>query len=258
MGANVFMMSDEFVNPPIFPIFSAAEAHTPRYRLAHAPLMQETLFPTSHKLLSPVHVQPVVDKYIALTYQYLEERENQYNGLNVPLRDFIVPLTFDASGHAFFGKDCPISDLFKPFKLFDNNFHLFLAGVPKMFMKGPVDALEELVTIIEERYLSKPDALDDASDMIKEYGRIIREGGFVSRPSFTHTTCSHADGPLSRTPEMPLGSSPLSSGPSKRIHRSQHTGLSRSTFNDRMVSNHWSPRLTRLSRAGTPRTHPFL
>ena len=143
--------------------------------------MQETLFPMNHKLLSPAYVQPIVDKYIVLTYQYLEERANQYNGLNVALRDFIVPLTFDASGHAFFGKDCPVHDLFKPFKLFDDSFHLLLAGVPRMFVKGPVNALDELTTIIEERYLSKPGALDDAFDVIKEYERMIKESGFVSR-----------------------------------------------------------------------------
>ena len=147
--------------------------------------MQQTLFPMNHKLLSPKYVQPVVDKYIALTYQNLEERANQYNGLNVALRDFIVPLTFNASGHAFFGKDCPVNDLFEPFKLFDDNFHLLLAGVPKMFMKGPVRAFDELAIVIEERYLSRPDALDDASDLIKEYERILKEGGFVSRPPRT-------------------------------------------------------------------------
>lgn len=144
--------------------------------------MQETLFPTGHKLLSPKYVQPAVDKFIALTYQYLEERANQYDGLNIALRDFIVPLTFDGSGHAFFGKDCPVHDLFEPFKLFDDSFHLLLAGVPKMFMKGPVSALDELTTIVEEKYLSKPGAVDDASHLIKEYERIIKEGGFVSRP----------------------------------------------------------------------------
>jgi len=145
--------------------------------------MQETLFPMNHKLLSPKYVQPVVDKYTALTYQHLEERANQYNGLNVALRDFIVPLTFEASGQAFFGKHCPTKELFKPFKLFDDNFHLLLAGVPKMLMKGPVNALEELARVVEEQYLSKPNALDDASDVIKEYERIVTEGGFVSRLS---------------------------------------------------------------------------
>lgn len=145
-------------------------------------MMQETMFPASQKLLSPKYVQPVVDKYIAILARYLEERENQYNGLNISLRDFIVPLTFDASGHAFFGKACPVEDLFKPFRLFDNNFHLLLAGVPKMFMKGPVKALDELSTIIEEKYFSKPDALDDASEVVKAYYQITTDHGFVSRP----------------------------------------------------------------------------
>jgi hypothetical protein len=145
--------------------------------------MRETLFPTIHKFLSPVYVQPIVEKFIILTYQYLEERTNQYNGLNVALRDFIVPLTFDASGHAFLGKDCPVHDLFKPFKLFDDNLHLLLAGVPRIFMKGPVNALDELATIIEERYLSKPSALDDAFGVIEECERIAKESGFVSQSS---------------------------------------------------------------------------
>ena len=95
--------------------------------------------------------------------------------------DFIILLTFNASGHAFFGKDCPIDHMFEPFKLFDDNVHLILAGVPKVFMKGPVNALDEIATIIEERYLSKPGALYDASDPIKEYERLAKDGGLVSR-----------------------------------------------------------------------------
>ena len=144
--------------------------------------MQETMFPMSHKLLSPKHVQPVVDEYITLTHRYLEERANQYNGLNITLKDFIVPLTFEASAHAFFGEACPVGDLLEPFKVYDNSFHLFLAGVPKVFMNGPVKALHRLATIIDEGYLSKPEALDDASDMIKAYDRITRDDGFVSHP----------------------------------------------------------------------------
>ena len=134
----------------------------------------------SHKLLSPKFVQPVVDKYTALTYDHLEERASQYNGLSVALRDFIVPLTFQASGHAFFGQHCPVDDLFKPFKLFDNSFHLFLAGLPKVFLKAPVAALDDLATIIEEKYLSRPNVMDDACDMVKEYDGMVKEAGFVS------------------------------------------------------------------------------
>lgn len=152
-------------------------------------MMQETMFPTSHKLLSPKYVQPVVDKYIALTYGFLEERANQYNGLSIALRDFIVPLTFDASARAFFGKDCPVGDMLKPFRSFDDNFHLLLAGIPKIFMRGPFKALDELATIVQERYLSKPDALDDASELIKAYHRIIKDDGFVSHPLHTILCC---------------------------------------------------------------------
>ena len=47
-------------------------------------------------------------------------------------------------------------------------------------MKGSVNALDELATIIEERYLSKPGTLDDAFGMIKEYERVAEESRFVS------------------------------------------------------------------------------
>ena len=173
------------------------------HRLAHAPLMQETFFPMNHKLLSPKYIQPVVDKYIALTYQLLEERADQYHGMNAALRDFVVPLTFDASGRAFFGEHCPVDDLFGPFKLFDDNFHLLLAGVPKMFMRGPVAALDDLATIIDQKYLSKPGAMDDASDLVKEYERLTKEGGFVSHPpAHSAPSCSYG---LGRIPETSLG-----------------------------------------------------
>ena len=220
--------------------------------------MQETLFPLNHKLLSPVYVQPVVDKYIALTYQYLEERADQYNGLNTTLRDFIVFLAFDASGHAFFGKDCPVDDLFKPFKVFDDYFHLLIAGVPKIFLKDAVNSLNELATIIEERFLSKPNALDDASDLIKEYDRIIREDGFVSPPFSIPSAFAYLDGPLNRTPEMLPTSLSLSCGLSRQMHHLRRTGSSPSTSKDRMVSIHWPPKLMKLSPIGIPRTHPSL
>jgi len=248
------MMSDEFVLSPILPTFPAADVV---HRLAHAPFMQETFFPMNNKLLSPKYVQPVVDKYIALTHSHLEERAAQYNGLNVALRDFIVPLTFQASGHAFFGPHCPVDDLFGPFERFDNNFHLLLAGVPKMFLKTPVAALGDLSTIIEEKYLSKPNAIDDASEMIKEYAAQIKEAGFVSR-SPTNNVSSRFDGPLGRKTEMLLLSLSLSSGPSRRMRHWRRTGSSRSTSNDRMALNHWSERSTRLSPAGTPPTQPSL
>lgn len=157
----------------------------PIHRVVHAPVMCEIFYPMNKRLLSPKYIQPVVDRCIALTYQHLEDRADRYDGMNVPLLDFIVPLAFDAAGHAFFGKDCPLRDLFKAFKLFDDNFHLFLAGLPKMFMRGPVAALDDLATIVEEKYFSKPGAMDDASDVVKEWERIPREAGFVSH-SPTH------------------------------------------------------------------------
>ena len=217
--------------------------------------MQETFFPMNHKLLSPKYVQPVVDKYIALTHRHLEERANQYDGLSIALRDFIVPLTFEASGHAFFGQHCPVNDLFEPFKLFDNNFHLLLAGVPKMFMRGPVTALDNLATIIEEGYLLKPGAMDEASDVIKEYERITKEGGFV-RCSPACSVSWGFDGWPDRTQEMSLDSSSLFSGPSKRMRHSQRTGSSHSTSSGQTASDHWLQKLTRLSPAGTPRARP--
>ena len=138
------------------------------------------MYPLNHRLLSSTYVQPIVDKHIALTYQYLEARANEYNGLNISLRDFIVPLTFNTAGYAFFGEDCPVDDLLKPFRLFDDNFHLLLVGVPRMFMKGPMNALDELAMVIEEKYLWDPSALDDTFCAIKEYERVAKGCGFVS------------------------------------------------------------------------------
>ena len=181
--------------PPDLSCSSATDeygAHSLVHRFVHSPVLQESIFPLNRKLLSQKYVQPVIDKYTALTYQHLEERADQYNGIKVALGDFIVPLTFDGSSRAFLGKHCPVNDLFKPFKLFDDNIHLILAGAPKMFVKGPVTALDDLATIIEEKYLSKPNAMDDASELIKEFERIIKEGGFVGHSiPLPHTALFH-------------------------------------------------------------------
>ena len=258
MNAKVLRMGDEFVPFQIFHPSSATDeydVYSLVNRFAHSPVMQETIFPLNHKFLSPKSVQPVIDKYTALTYQNLEERVGQCNGMSIALRDFIIPLTFDASSRAFFGKHYPLNDLSEPFKLFDDKAHLLLAGVPKMFMKGTVAALDDLATIIEEKYFSKPDAMDDASEIIREFDRVTKEGGFVSG-SPTHGASSCSDGLSDRTPGMLPDSPSLFSGPSKRMHHSQRTGSSRSISSDRTVSDHWSQRSTRPSLAGTPRTHP--
>jgi len=98
----------------------------------------------NHNFLSLAYVQPIVDKFIVLTYRYLEERANQYNGLNVPLRGITVPLTLDTSGHAFPGKTV-LSAIFsnRPSR------QITTSTFWRMFMKDPVNTLDELVTIIE-------------------------------------------------------------------------------------------------------------
>jgi hypothetical protein len=212
--------------------------------------MQETMFPMSHKLLSQKHVQPVTEKYIALTYEYFEERADQYNGLSTPLRDFIVPLAFDASAHAFFGKECPVDDLLKSFKPFDESFHLMAAGIPKIFMQASVKALAELATIIDKRYLSKPDILDDAAEVIKAYYRISKDDGFVSHPF--RKTLLPFDGSPRRTMQKLLRSLSPSSGPSRRTPHSQRTGSLHSISNGRTVLNLSPQRLTRLWLTGIP------
>ena len=258
MNAGVFGVGDEFVPFQISRPSPATDEHATHSlvnRFAHSPVMQETIFPLNHKFLSPKYVQPVIDKYTALTYQNLEERVGQCNWMSIALRDFIIPLTFDASSRAFFGKHYPLNDLSEPFKLFDDKAHLLLAGVPKMFMKGTVAALDDLSTIIEEKYFSKPDAMDDASEIIREFDRVTKEGGFVSG-SPTHGASPCFDGLPDRTPEMLLDSPLPSSGPSKRARHGRHTGSSHSTSNGRTVLDRWSQKSTRPSSAGTPQTHP--
>ena len=244
MNAKVLRMGDEFVPFQIFhpsPATDEYDAHTLVHRFAYSPVMQEVIFPLNHRFLSLESVQPVLDKYTTLTYQNLEERADKCNGMSTALGDFIIPLTFDASSHAFFGKHYPLDELAKPFKVFDDSSHLLLAGVPKMFVKGPIAALDELAMIIEEKYLLNPDAMDDASDIIKEFDRVTKEGGFVSSTPMNGAS-SCFDGPPDRKQGMLLDSSSLFSGPSKRMHHSQRTGSSRSISSDQTVSGHWSQR----------------
>ena len=108
---EVFRMSEKFVPSPLIRTSTATDqygAHSLVHRFTRSQIMQEAIFPMGRRLLSPKYVQPVVDKYTALTYQHLEERANQYDGMKVALRDFIVPLTFDTSSCVFFGKHCPV------------------------------------------------------------------------------------------------------------------------------------------------------
>ena len=61
-------------------------------------------------------------------------------------------------------------------------------------MGGPVTAPDDMVTVIEGEYLPKSCAVNDASDLVKEFERIIREGGFVSRfPTHSTSSCFDSD-----------------------------------------------------------------
>src|SRR5882762_980498 len=96
-------------------------------------ITSEILHPTQHKYLSSTGVVPAIESYSTAVWEVLEKEGSKFKGVSTPLLDFALPVLFQASAHAFFGRSCPAVESYKPFRDFDRTFHFALAGLPRFF-----------------------------------------------------------------------------------------------------------------------------
>jgi hypothetical protein len=139
-------------------------------------ITSKILHPAQHKYLSPTGIVPVIESYTTAVWELLEQEGRGFEGVSTPLLDFVLPVLYQASAYAFFGRSCPVVESYEPFHDFDRSFHLLLAGVPRVFLRKHVQGLATLHKLFE-KYFDGPH--EDASEVVLENERVIRGDGYV-------------------------------------------------------------------------------
>lgn len=134
------------------------------------------LHPTQHKYLSSTGVAPVVESYTTTVWEILKKEGSKFEGISTPLLDFALPVIYQASAYAFFGRSCPAEESHKPFRDFDRTFHLALAGVPRFFLREHAEGLATMRRLFK-KYFDDPH--DDASGLVLENEQALRSHGYV-------------------------------------------------------------------------------
>lgn len=134
------------------------------------------LHPIQHKHLSSTGVAPAAESYSTAVWELLGKEGSKFEGISIPLLDFALPVLYQASAYAFFGRSCPAAESHKPFRDFDRTFHLTLAGVPRFFLREHAEGLATMQRLFQ-RYFDGPH--DDASELVLENERVLRSHGYV-------------------------------------------------------------------------------
>ncbi|KAF9646393.1 cytochrome P450 [Thelephora ganbajun] len=145
--------------------------------LMKSEVTSKVLHPAQHKYLSPTGIIPIIESYTTAVWDLLEREGSSFEDVSTPLRNFILPVLYQASAYAFFGRSYPVVESYEPFNDFDRTFHLLLAGVPRFFLRKHTKGLATLHRLFE-KYFDGPH--DDASEMVLENERVMRSHGYDS------------------------------------------------------------------------------
>ena len=146
------------------------------FSLAKSEVASKILYPTLHRYLSATEIIPIVESYTTTTWDLLEREGSMLEGVGTPLSDFVIPVVSQASGYAFFGRSFSAAEFCKPLNDFNGGFHLFLAGLPRAFLKKHTNGLAKMQWMFE-RYFDGPH--DDASELVLESEQVMRKHGYV-------------------------------------------------------------------------------
>ena len=145
-------------------------------------ITHKVLHPAQHKYLSPTGVIPIIESYTTAVWDLLWKEGSRFEGVSIPLRNFVLPVLYQASAYAFFGRSCPAEETYGPFNDFDRSFHLLLAGVPRVFLRKHIEGLAAMHRLFE-RYFDGPHK--DASEFVLENERVVRDQGYVGPHSIS-------------------------------------------------------------------------
>ena len=147
--------------------------------LMRSGVMSEVIHPSQHKHLSPTNIIPIIESFTTIVCDLLEKEGSRLEGISIPLSDFVLPVLYQASGYAFFGRSLPAMELYEPLNDFDGSFHLALAGVPRVFLRKHAEGLAAMHRLFE-KYFDGPHK--DVPEFVLESEQVMRNHGYVCFP----------------------------------------------------------------------------
>ncbi len=122
--------------------------------------------PELHHTLLPSNLKPMVSVYLTSVYDTLLSMVASMDGTSGPLKTFIIPPAYRAACHAGFGLDFPAEKSYPFFKVFDENFHLLVAGLPKFLLSKTWKAWDNLVDLLEVYVNQQEEAGEDMTPFV--------------------------------------------------------------------------------------------
>lgn len=146
--------------------------------LMKSDVISKIIHPAQHKHLSSTGIAPVIESYTATVWELLERKGSRLEGTSFQLLDFVLPVLYEASAYAFFGRSCPVAETYGPYYDFDRMIHLAISGLPRLFLRKHTKGLATMQRSFE-RYFDGPH--DDASELVLENEQVMRSHGYDSK-----------------------------------------------------------------------------
>lgn len=134
-----------------------------------------------HRALLPQSVRPMLRQYTEQAHKLFLEAIDRADGTSVNLSSFLIPPTYCSAATTMFGKQFPAEKSMPFFQIFDKDFPLMAAGLPRIVTRQARQAWEKLIDILEE-YMETVEHEQDSPEILRNPIHFAREGKWVRRP----------------------------------------------------------------------------
>jgi hypothetical protein len=152
-----------------------------RKEIIEHPYAVDSYWPMHHRTLAPNAVPALMEQYTTHAFHALKAAL-----LDVPqrtgrmrLRGLLLPPAYVSASHTLFGARYPAPDTFGAYQEFDKAFPLLVAGAADFVLREPRRAWAQVTAGIEA-HISKPENLEDASELVRSTVDGWRTAGIVS------------------------------------------------------------------------------
>lgn len=146
------------------------------HEATYSPFTIDEYLPMHHRAFSSQNVVGVLERYAEYAHEFVVRAVDKLDGGCSPLVPFIVPPAYYSASRAMFGQAFDAEKSYKPFRTFDDQFHLMLAGVPKFMLPRPHRAWDQVGKLFEQ-YLETPH--EDCFEAISQFETGAKDAGWV-------------------------------------------------------------------------------
>ncbi|KAF8579492.1 cytochrome P450 [Ramaria rubella] len=156
------------------------------HEATHSSFLLNEYLPMHHRGLSPKNMAGLLHRYTQYAHEFVLKTLEKYDGSRTSLVPFMVPPAYSSAAGALFGRAFDAEKSYKPFRTFDDQFHIMLAGVPRFLMPGTHRAWDQVIKQFEQ-YLKTPH--EDSSELMLLIEAGARDAGWSGRDIATTLSC---------------------------------------------------------------------